>query len=135
MQNDYQQNFKLKHYTMITLKSKIIAGFTALILLFGAFYIVRANQNKTEPTVAPKMLATQWFEFIGSSSDSPTDPTKYRLIEEDEPMPTCNPGDQVCALRAPVDLNGQPDIDSTLQNEIQTATSNEQHSANVRVRE
>jgi len=112
VQNDYQQNFKLKHYTMITLKSKIIAGFTA-----------------------PKMLATQWFEFIGSSSDSPTDPTKYRLIEEDEPMPTCNPGDQVCALRAPVDLNGQPDIDSTLQNEIQTATSNEQHSANVRVRE
>ncbi|OFV21282.1 MULTISPECIES: hypothetical protein [Sphingobacterium] len=120
---------------MRTLKSKFVAGVTALVLLFGAFYLVKASQSSPESIVAPKVLVTQWFEFTGSSSDSPTDPTKYRAIEEGEPMPTCNPGDQVCALKATVDSNGQPIIDSTLQNEIQNATSSQQHSANVRVRD
>ena len=110
-----------------------LAGITMIVLLLGVFFAVKAMENKTP---AKKIaVAEQWFEFTGTSSDSPTNPAKYRLIEANEPLPDCNPGDQVCILNAPLNANNQPEISSNLADEIAAATSSQTHSTNVKVRE
>jgi len=118
---------------MATLKNnRIRTGIALFLLLFGAFFIVKAMDKKE---VKENTLVNQWFQFTGTSTDSPTDQTKYELIEEGAPLPECNPGDQVCVLNAEVGANNKPVIDANLESEIMTATTNQEHSTNVRVRE
>ncbi|PRD51990.1 hypothetical protein [Sphingobacterium gobiense] len=93
------------------------------------------KETKKEVKAEKTVQSTQWFEFIGTPSDSPTDHTKYRALEENEPLPDCPSGNQVCILNAPMGSNNQPDIDSNLQTEINNATSSGVESANVKLRQ
>jgi len=93
------------------------------------------EKEKREVKAEKAVQSTQWFEFIGTSSDSPTDHTKYRALEEGEPLPDCPSGNQVCILNAPMGSNNEPDIDSNLQTEINNATSSGVESANVKLRQ
>ncbi|MDR2273643.1 MAG: hypothetical protein LBF27_22240 [Sphingobacterium sp.] len=57
---------------MKTLKSKIIAGVSALTLLLGSFFIVNAIEKKDGAAKAPKQMEYRWFRI--TSNYSPGNP-------------------------------------------------------------
>ncbi len=92
---------------MITLKSKIIAGFTALILLFGAFYIVEAMEKKEEVKVEKKesinFTVTAWYVVDSSNPSNPKvigSPIAAPPVNDDEGCAQENPPtDKLCAVQ------------------------------------
>ncbi len=120
---------------------KAIMGLTVALCMVGTVSAKtdtnEGDKKEKEIKIVPKKTtkSTQWFEFVGTSTDSPTDHTKYRALEEDEPLPNCPSGNRVCILNAPMGSNNQPDIDSALQNEINDATSSGVESPNVKLRQ
>lgn len=111
------------------------AGITLMVLVFGVFFIVKAVEKKSEPTPQAEVLNTHWFEFMGGSSDDPTDESQYRLLDPNEPLPNCPTGSEVCVINAPLGANDEPIIDGDLQQEINTATTDGKDSENVLVRQ
>lgn len=112
--------------------NRLISSLAAVLLIFGAFFIVKAMEDSS--STIETILEDQWFEFIGDSQDSPTDPSNYRLIEENEMLPVCSPGPNVCIILAPLGPNDQPSINSSLAQDIEDAKTNNAHSNNVKVR-
>lgn len=103
---------------MITLKSKIIAGFTALALLFGAFYIVEAME--TDNTSREKVLIEEWFDYNGPSQDREDieNPANYTRHSG---TPSCNSGSELCSLKAPNDGSDQPVLSNSFVNQVMSA--------------
>lgn len=105
---------------MRTLKSKIIAGFTALILLFGAFYIVEAME--TDNTLGEKVFAEEWFDYNGPSQDREDieNPANYTRHSG---TPGCNTGSELCSLKAPNDGSDQPVLSDSFINQVMSTIS------------
>lgn len=86
---------------MKTLKSKIIAGVSALTLVAGSFFIVNAMEKKTElPTSKTVQAGEQWFKYIGGN---PALPSSYELHGDGSSSPdecVIPPTEQVCSLKA-----------------------------------
>lgn len=92
---------------MKTVKSKIVAGVTAFMLLFGAFFMVKAiTKEEKQPIIK---LANQTWYFHGKAGDSRTDATKYQLTPNPE-TPCGDANEEVCKISAPNDGSGKPNM-------------------------
>lgn len=92
---------------MKTLKSKIVASVTAMILLFGVFFMVKATSKEDKLPI--KKLANQTWYFHGKAGDSRTDATKYQLTANPE-TPCGDANEEVCTISAPNDGSGKPNM-------------------------
>ncbi|WP_293928041.1 hypothetical protein [Sphingobacterium sp. UBA6320] len=92
---------------MKTLKSKIVAGISALVLLFGAFYIVEAmDRNDLEVKNNVTLVSVNW-EFTPTTSNDPLNPENYTASSTAH----CQGASQLCGIQAPSDENGLPIIE------------------------
>ncbi|MDR2269523.1 MAG: hypothetical protein LBF27_01345 [Sphingobacterium sp.] len=105
---------------MKTKKSKFIAGITALILLFGVFFMVRAMEKSNLSN--KDVLTEEWFDYTGPSQDRDDiqNPDNYTLHSG---TPACSSGTKLCSLKAPNDGNGQPVLTSSFVTQVMSAIS------------
>lgn len=77
-----------------------------LVMAFGAQSFT--NKEEVKPVVKPALLTQQWH-FNGSSTDSPTDASKYSLAASE---PCNGEAETICRINAPANpLNpSQPDM-------------------------
>lgn len=86
------------------------ASLSAIVLLFGVFFIVQAMGN-SEPNHAKAtpenntLLMTNWV-FTPNVSSNPLDPENY----EEASTSHCTGTKEVCGIKAPTDANGYPVI-------------------------
>lgn len=105
---------------MKTLKSKIIAGVSAFMILFAAVVVVRAMETSVEKKVEKKVITEQWFDYT-SSSTNPADynlPGNYHLSSNPSTGQNCLSGNDIrCKIKAqPSATNpNQPDMDTVVE--------------------
>ena len=99
---------------------KILGAFTFLIALVVTFSAFKANDHK-------KVRVAEWFQYNGSGDRTqPENYTHYGVT-----APGCSGTEEVCAIKAMDNGNGEPEITSQLVNEINAAIANDTPSANV----
>ncbi|MDR2273524.1 MAG: hypothetical protein LBF27_21625 [Sphingobacterium sp.] len=97
---------------MKTLKSRVIAGVSALALVAGSFFIVDAMENNAVPKSTTKIDELQEWHFKGATDPKDndiTDPLQY----EQGASTSCNAIKQTaCNINAPESSTnpGQPDL-------------------------
>lgn len=110
----------------------VVAFFGSILALFLYFSL----NAKEKPTAEKKVRVTAWFSFNGGDMD---DPTNYSYIGSS--APNCPGQNNLCAVQADVsnpsapDNQKQPDITSTLLDEIDEAIQSKQETSHVSLRE
>ena len=105
---------------MKTLKSKIIAGVSAFLVLFGVVFAVDAMEKNAEKKVEKKVITEQWFDYT-SSSTNPTDydlPGNYHLSSNPSTGQNCLSGNDIrCKIKAQPSATNpdQPDMDTVVE--------------------
>ncbi|MGE8425793.1 MAG: hypothetical protein ACN6PI_23350, partial [Sphingobacterium siyangense] len=80
---------------MKTLKSKMIAGVTALVLLFGVFFMVKAvSKNSTEK--APVAIKASTWHFTGTSQSQIYDDSYWQSGPSSDSNCSTAPDDLPC---------------------------------------
>lgn len=113
---------------MATLKNNWLrAGLAMIILFLGAFFVVKAMDNKKEnvrETSSKKLVNVTWY-FTGSADDNPELASNYSLTQD--PNKSCDSSNPevICEIQAP-NNGGQPDMNApvagtTVQLQIRAA--------------
>lgn len=79
--------------------NRLISSLAAVLLIFGAFFIVKAMEDKSENHL--NVSVNQTWKFIGEEGDSPLNPMFYELDEFNTPCPSIH--ETVCKIEAPAD--------------------------------
>ncbi|WP_160069121.1 hypothetical protein [Sphingobacterium bovisgrunnientis] len=91
---------------MKNIKSNLIAGITAITLLFGVFIAVKAMQKDTHKKDQQKIVSVTWY-FNGAVDNDPTNPDNYT---SNPPTTPCDDTpEQICEILAP-NSSGKPDM-------------------------
>lgn len=75
---------------MKTTKSKIIASVTALVLLFGVFFMVKAIEKKSETTPVKIITASTWH-FTGTDQSQIYDGSFWQSGASSDPACSTSP--------------------------------------------
>jgi len=91
---------------MKTLKSKLIAGVSALTLLLGSYFVSDAMAKEKEVKTPVVSTSLDW-EFSPNVSADPLNPENYNPSSTSH----CTGSSQVCGIKAPADAEGRPIIE------------------------
>ena len=94
--------------------NRLISSLAAVLLIFGAFFIVKAMEDKSENQFESfEML--DW-EFTQNVSSDPLNPENYT----EGTTSHCDGSEQLCGIRAPDNGSGDPHISPALAQRIQS---------------
>lgn len=93
---------------MKTLKSKIIAGVTAIVIAFGVFFAVNAQDKVTSTESKPSSaVTTQTYHYLLDDPNGENDPMNWA---EGPSESDCDGTEVLCSITAPIGANGRPDF-------------------------
>lgn len=103
---------------MKTLKSKIVAGLSAMVFLFGLIYVVNAQGDSISKAIKTNSLTTETWYFVG---DNPELPSSYSKTADPNKPCDSNP-EVICTILAPEDPSNSnlPDLTADVPDQSQT---------------